>query len=416
MLLLDDDGDDAVVKDTTRQKKIKYDHARAENNIRVDWLDANCRFNGIQFKQMFRVSRPAFEIIAQTLCHASTFFPQRMDACGEIGMCVAAKIMISLKSLAYGCSPLAFRDQYQMSEASADKCLEQFCGVFRRSFQDFFLRVPTSADLKCIVKLHRWKHQVEGMIGSLDVSQIQWDMCKKSLHGQFQGKEKIRTVALEAVADHNLWFWHASFGYPGSLNDLNVLGLSPLIEKMTHELLLLERECVPYSISGENFEKLFLLVDGIYPTWSRFVKTVGFPVTPMQKAFSAWQESVRKDIERAFGVLKKRFRVLKNGVRAHILERINDQVITCVILHNMQVAERVSGNIFEYKPEDSIDTSTNVDELENIDGDEQPAPTFENMNAWLEAYLQKWNALCDPIEHVRLQQALIQHVWNNSLE
>jgi hypothetical protein len=49
---------------------------------------------------------------------------------------------------------------------------------------------------------------------------------------------------------------------------------------------------------------MFLLVDGIYPKFSRFVKTVKEPVTHQQRVFASWQESARKDIERAFGVLQ----------------------------------------------------------------------------------------------------------------
>ena len=40
--------------------------------------------------------------------------------------------------------------------------------------------------------------------------------------GQFQGQEKCATIALEVVVDHNLWFWHASFGFTGTLNDINI--------------------------------------------------------------------------------------------------------------------------------------------------------------------------------------------------
>jgi hypothetical protein len=31
--------------------------------------------------------------------------------------------------------------------------------------------------------------------------------------GQFQDKDKNRSVILEAIADQSLWFWHAFLGY-----------------------------------------------------------------------------------------------------------------------------------------------------------------------------------------------------------
>lgn len=46
-------------------------------------------------------------------------------------------------------------------------------------------------------------------------------------------------------------------------------------------------------------------------------------------------ESVRKDIECCFGVLKGRWRVLKLPVQARSKEHIDDIFFTCVCLHNI---------------------------------------------------------------------------------
>ncbi|CAO2141580.1 unnamed protein product [Urochloa humidicola] len=43
--------------------------------------------------------------------------------------------------------------------------------------------------------------------------------------------------------------------------------------------------------------------DGIYPEWPAFVKSVRHPMERKTQYFAALQESARKDIERAFGVL-----------------------------------------------------------------------------------------------------------------
>jgi hypothetical protein len=38
------------------------------------------------------------------------------------------------------------------------------------------------------------------------------------------------TIVMEELADHNLWFWHHSFGYHGSLNDINLWDRSRLLK------------------------------------------------------------------------------------------------------------------------------------------------------------------------------------------
>ena len=87
------------------------------------------------------------------------------------------------------------------------------------------------------------------------------------------------TVVLEAFADYHLWFWYTSFGYAGSLNDLNILNLSPLLESLVDgSFVELEKSAnvVPFRVAGDSFQRLFALVDGIFPPYSRFVKGYNF--------------------------------------------------------------------------------------------------------------------------------------------
>lgn len=46
-------------------------------------------------------------------------------------------------------------------------------------------------------------------------------------------------------------------------------------------------------------------------------------------------ESVRKDVERTFGILKMRFRFFKNAIELHSQDDIDNAFFTCCILHNM---------------------------------------------------------------------------------
>jgi hypothetical protein len=123
-----------------------------------------------------------------------------------------------------------------------------------------------------------------------------------------QRKREKCTILLEAISDYQLWFWHAAFGYAGTLNDLNILNLSPFFNNslLDGSFSELEKSCTPFSISGEKFKQLYVCVDGIYPKYSRFVRGYKHPLTDRGKKFTEWQEACRKDIERAFGVLQGR--------------------------------------------------------------------------------------------------------------
>lgn len=46
--------------------------------------------------------------------------------------------------------------------------------------------------------------------------------------GQFEEKNGHRSVIVKAIARQDMYFWHVFVGCPGSLNDINVMGVSTL--------------------------------------------------------------------------------------------------------------------------------------------------------------------------------------------
>ena len=106
-----------------------------------------------------------------------------------------------------------------------------------------------------------------------------WKNCPKAHQGQYQGKEKYPSLILEAVADYELWIWHAFFGSPGSLNDINVLNRSPVFARLTQG----ESAAVEFTVNGNTYDRGYYLADGIYPPYATLVKTFPHPSTEMEK-------------------------------------------------------------------------------------------------------------------------------------
>jgi hypothetical protein len=97
------------------------------------------------------------------------------------------------------------------------------------------------------------------------------------LKGQFQGQEKCATIALESVVDCNLWFLHASFGYPGTMNIINIWERLSLFESMLDGIH--DENDHEFTLNGKAFKKLYYLVDGIYPSLSQFLGPETNPTT-----------------------------------------------------------------------------------------------------------------------------------------
>ncbi|KAI2509563.1 Plant transposon protein [Fragilaria crotonensis] len=284
---------------------------------------------------MFRLSRRRVQrifedIMASTEGEAHRFYASSRDATGKHGASYEAKILLPLKTFAYGVPPHTFIDYFQMSKGLAASCCKMFAVVMKLIYDEEYLRLPDALDLKRIIELHKKRHGVNVMFGSLDCMHTAWKYCPKGWQALFKsGKETCRpTVVLEAfLADYHLWFWHASSRYAGSLNDLSILNLSPLLLESLVDGSLTELEqssgLVPFDVAGNEFNRLFALVDGIYSPYSRFVKGIQLPLTEPERRYTAWQEAARKDIERAFGVLQSRFQVMARPFLGHSLKKIS---------------------------------------------------------------------------------------------
>ncbi|GJX27370.1 ALP1-like protein [Tanacetum coccineum] len=170
------------------------------------------------------------------------------------------------------------------------------------------------------------------MLGSIDCMHWEWKNCPKSLHGQFKKRDhKYPTLMLEAVVDQKLWIWHAYSGVPRANDDLNVLYGSPLFDDKLDDRA---PEC-PFVVNGHTYRKCYYLTDGIYPAWSTFVKTFSIARDGKTLKFKRVQESSRKDIERAFGVLQCRWRIIRQPARAYQINALKRIMYCCIILHNM---------------------------------------------------------------------------------
>ena len=120
-----------------------------------------------------------------------------------------------------------------------------------------------------------------------------------------------------AVCDHKLRITQLVNRWPGSANDNTVFCDSRL--------------CARFA-AGQM--KGYLLGDKGYGIKPYLMTPFADPGTPAERRFNASHAQVRNCIERAFGVLKQRWPVIKGTVNLDLPATIN--VITaCFVLHNM---------------------------------------------------------------------------------
>ena len=344
----------------------------AYEDIMANLLGENALFSR-EFHQFFRLSIPRVKRLIEDFANSGDPFYRtfRVDQFGRMGASREVKILLPLRALAYGDAPHSFTSCFQVSESMARKCFRKFVSTIQTLYGDEYLRRPTATDLRAICSLHERVHGVKGMLGSLDCMLTKWKNCPMEWQGNFKGREKsMCTIVMEAVSDYYLWFWHVCYGNPGSMNDCNVLDMSPLLETLLdRSYVQVEQEAgvVPFRVWGEDrpFDKTFLLVDGAYPAYSRFVRTISPSITEEEKNFARWQEGARKDIERAFGVLQCRWKAMATPIQSMGLKMATNVTACCVILHNMCVSDRIMGDVYaRYDPSKEV-AGGGIEEVED---------------------------------------------------
>jgi hypothetical protein len=127
------------------------------------------------------------------------------------------------------------------------------------------------------------------------------ELYGKLLFEDYWGENPL--YQLEAITDHNRWFWHFYFGSPGALN---VLDRSTLHDYARNGVTPI----VKYVANEESYTIPYWLANGIYPPHHCFVKTISFPSNENERLFARKQEEKRKNIECAFEILQARFHIL----------------------------------------------------------------------------------------------------------
>lgn len=140
----------------------------------------------------------------------------------------------------------------------------------------------------------------------------------------------------------------------------------------------------------------YYLSDGIYPEYSTFVKTFTDPIDQKRKYFKKKQESSRKDIERAFGVLQKRWHVIDNPARYWSKEKMHEVIYTCIILHNMILEDEDKAICQDYD-----------------ENDPTLLPEYWQQQVEFDVRIENMQAIKDRELHNMLMADLIDHLWNN---
>nr|XP_043639066.1 uncharacterized protein LOC122610137 [Erigeron canadensis] len=331
-------------------RRVPVDRDRIQVHVRLmrDYFADEPRYNARLFRRRFRMSTNLFERIVGDLEARYPYFQTRYDRAGRRGFAGVQKCTSAIRQLAYNVNS-DFLDEYL-------QCLSEHQGKLAYYF------------VLCIYDVHEQVLGFPGMIGSIDCMHWPWLMCPAWRGRYTSGHVGRPSLILQAVASNDLWIWNAYFG-----------------------------QQAPFWANGNHYEKGYYLGDDIYPEYATFVKTFSDPIDKKIRHFKKKQESARKGIERAFGVLKNQWKVLKHPSLYWDKKSIQDVCYACIILHNI---------ILE-------------DENKVVCQDYNAQEPSQNPDYWrhltpMEVRIQNMHAVKNRETHNMLTADLVDHIWANT--
>ncbi|KAL6509846.1 hypothetical protein OROGR_022334 [Orobanche gracilis] len=378
------------------RRYIKRERQERHETIINDYFKGeDSNYTPEQFRRRFRMDVELFNRILHAIENHDDYFTPKVDAVGKCGISPLQKMLAALRMLAYGCSADLLDEYVQIGESTAIESLKRFCDAVISIFEEEYLRRLNERDVARLIKEGE-DRGFPGMLGSLDCMHWQWKNCPTAWHGSHtSGFKKAPTLILEAVASKDLWIWHAFFGMAGTNNDINVLSRSTLFDDLVNGTA---PPC-HFVVNGHPYEMRYYLSDGIYPPYATLIQSITEPSLEKEKVFAKYQEGVRKDVERAFGVLQSRWHIVKGPARMWNAKDLGKIMKTCIILHNMIIeSERRKG----INPED---WTPHVDEKSDY------VRVERDYSIIVSKMIERLREAKSTSIHKDLKADLINHVW-----
>jgi hypothetical protein len=108
-------------------------------------------YNAMHFRKFFKFPIGLFNNIVERIVLRDSYFIQRIDACGRIGLSTLQKVCSAFRLLTSGVSSMKFDDKYRMAASTSLECFKRFCEAVIAIYSEEALRHPTLDNINRIL-------------------------------------------------------------------------------------------------------------------------------------------------------------------------------------------------------------------------------------------------------------------------
>ena len=291
------------------------------------------------FYDILRMRRRTFD----RLVHDLRPFIQGQQTHWRQPIGVEKKVVVTLFKLMHGVAIPLVADKAALGKSTVSEILRQVCSAVSIHF-GHLVAWPVGRRLVRIVTAFQSKQGFPNCIGAIDGSHIYIASPSNTIvEADHRNRNKSFSILLQAVVDSKCYFTSINTGPPGSLHDSAHFKSSSLYRKVEDGVMGGFHDD-PMSWPSSLPFPPYILADRGYPLLSWCITPfkmgpMGVPLSKEELWFNKKHSSTRMSVERAFGILKARFKEI--GTKSSLkLEFLPTVVHSCCILHNILLASK----------------------------------------------------------------------------
>ena len=184
---------------------------------------------------------------------------------------------------------------------------------------------------------------LHGAVGSMDathISSFRIPASQANAHSSFKHNNPARSYNITVSRKGKIL--HSTSGFPGRWNDKTIVRYDDFYSLIMENRIgddvffyLYYKDPDNGEIKLQQYQGVWIIVDNGYLNESITVPPSKSTMYKDESTWSKWLESVRKDVECAFGRLKGRFHILSMPSRLCEIEHMDNVWKTCCSLHNI---------------------------------------------------------------------------------
>ena len=292
-----------------------------------------------KFRSKFRLPKPLVDkIMAEAQEHApfadKAEGPSHGRGPGRHPLII--KVLAALRYLGKGVDYDTLEEMAHVSASLLKKFIPKFIDWYLVTFYPSQVYLPEGEELERNLKVYE-KLGTPGAYAETDGTHVAWDACPAGIRARFVGKEGYPTIAFNVTVTHNKRVIHVAPWCAGAVNDQTQAQHDPLMCDLKLGRIHPEIE---YRLYDERevlivHKGLYLIVDNGYHQWRCCQAPLKHAMSDGAAMWSERMESIRKAVECVFGIMKKRFRILRHAFTLRDPRRIESIFRMCCALHNM---------------------------------------------------------------------------------